>query len=244
MEKNHSIRKCNVVWIVVLIAACSIAEALGRNESSQVKQPEEVIEAYKVCETFEHVLAENLDFSTAFEATFVKDKARRRAIALKDGEFDSDLKVDDETIISAYKNRMQLLYSLLPLTSPDNDEQEALFFPPPIREVLKRQPPTDAQAFRAYGVQLEHDVVTFREHLSRLAASNPVVAERIQKFKAEVRSRDFVPPNGSEVKPLIDNYEGRVVKKNEPHYEINGYTVIREDSHMRIAGIRFFTRLF
>ena len=231
-------------FVIALILIASSASMTARSNAwSQVKQPEEVIEAYKVCETFAHILSER-DFSDAFEATFVKDRNRRRAIALKDGEFDSNLKVDDQTIINAYKNRMQLLFSSLPLASPDSKEQEELFFPPQIREMLERQPPKDDEEFRKYAVQLEQDVAAFTQHLTRLAGSNPVVAERIRKFKAETTVRDFKPPAGSVVRPVIDPYDGPVVKRNEPHYEINGFTIIREGAHMKIVGIRFFTRLF
>lgn len=233
-----------LVVVAMLVLTCSFSRTARSDGRVQVKQPAEVIEAYKVCKTFEHILAKDLDFSAAFEATFVKDKTRRRAVALKDGEFDSDLNVDDEIIINAYKNRMQLFYSLLPLTSPDNDEQEALFFPPQIKEILNRQAPKNTEEFRAYSVQLERDVAVFRQHLTRLTANHPVVAERVENFRAEAMARDFEPPTGSVVRPLFDNYDGRVIKKNEPHYEIHGYTVIREGGQMRIAGIRFFNRLF
>jgi hypothetical protein len=35
-----------------------------------------------------------------------------------------------------------------------------------------------------------------------------------------------------------------VLTKGESYYQIEGYTVVREGGEMKIAGIRFFTRLF
>jgi hypothetical protein len=37
---------------------------------------------------------------------------------------------------------------------------------------------------------------------------------------------------------------GTVLSKGESYYQIEGYTVVREGSEMKIAGIKFFTRLF
>jgi hypothetical protein len=214
--------------------------------SHQVKQPREVVEAFRVCERFERLLGENLDFDRAYESTFTKNVARRRAIAIADGEFGNlDLTgIDDVTLIDAYKSRMQIFYLMLPLASPDSTEQELLFFPPDIKQIFDRKPPSAAQEFRSYGAQLKRDVANLRAHLEQLATLHPEVAERISKFKAESLSVKLRPPKYSVVKPPHDSGRGEVLGKDEAHYEINGYTVIREDGQMRIVGIRFFTRLF
>ena len=213
--------------------------------SSQSQQPREVVEAYDVCRRFQNVMAENLDFSRAFEATFTKDRARRREIAIAEGEFGNvDLtRVDDASLINAYKSRMQILYLMLPLASPDNDEEEALFFPPQVKLVINRKPPRTASKFRAYSVQLQRDAAYFRAHLERLAKDHPVVAERVRKFKEETLSTKIELPN-EVVKTLTAYSHGRVLRLDQPYYQIGDYAVIREGNEMRIIGIRFFSRLF
>jgi len=214
--------------------------------SHQVKQPREVVEAFRVCERFERLLGENLDFDRAYESTFTKNVARRRAIAIADGEFGNlDLTgIDDVTLIDAYKSRMQIFYLMLPLASPDTNEQELLFFPPDIKQIFDRKPPSAAREFRSYGAQLKRDVTYFRAHLEGLAARYPAVVERIRKSKAEALSVNLRPANDYVVKPSHNSGRGKVLGKDEVYYDINGYTVIREGGQMRIVGIRFFTRLF
>lgn len=212
---------------------------------AQVKQPREVIDAYRVCNEFQSLLSRDLDFSRAFESTFAKSLKRRRAIALRDGEFDGDLtSVDSITLIRAYKARMQLIYLMLPLASPDSNEQELLFFPPEIKALFKRQPPESTSAFSAYAAQLENDATTFRAHLNRLAALYPDVAERIREFKTQTLSVKLSPPERRVVTPLYGPGGGRAVRDREPYYEFDGYTVVREGKQMKIVSIRFFTRLF
>ena len=211
----------------------------------QVKQPPEVVEAYRVCENFEHVLGENLDFDRAYEATFPRDIKRRRAIAIAGGELgDLDFaRVNDELLIKAYKLRMQIFYFVLPLAGPDNAE-EALFFPPDIKEILKREPPKNSQDFRAYVSQLDHDVAHFRSHLERLAANYPSVSDRVQRFKSEARAAKFEPPRDYKVQPSYVYIRAEVLKKNEGYYTVSGYTIAKEQGKMRIVEIRFFNRLF
>ena len=213
--------------------------------SSQSEQPREVVEAYDVCRRFQALMAENLDFARAFEATFTRDRARRREIAIAEGEFGNvDLaRVDDASLINAYKSRMQILYLMLPLASPDNNEEEALFFPPQVKMVINRKPPRTANRFRAYSVQLQRDAAYFREHLERLAKAHPAVAERIRKFKEETLSTKIELPDHV-VKTLTAYSHGRVLRLDEPYYQIGDYAVIREGNEMRIIGIRFFSRLF
>lgn len=230
----------------VLLSSISPPSIYRQLFSHQVKQPREVVEAFRVCERFERLLGESLDFDRAYESTFTKNMARRRAIAIADGEFGNlDLTaIDDVTLINAYKSRMQILYLLLPLASPDTNEQELLFFPPDIKRIFEREPPSTAQEFRSYGAQLKRDVANLRAHLEQLATLHPEVAERISKFKAEALSVKLRPPKYSIVKPAYDSGRGEVLNKGEAYYDINGYTVIREGGQMRIVGIRFFSRLF
>src|SRR5687768_7008324 len=97
--------------------------------AQKVKQPQEVIKAYSVCNRYQRMLAKTLDFGAAFEATFTRDKARRRQIAITDGEFgDVDVaNIDDATLISAYKSRMQIFYLGLPLITAESKKQEERF---------------------------------------------------------------------------------------------------------------------
>ena len=153
-----------------------------------VRQRKEVIEAYGVCNRFKTLMAENLDFDRAFEATFARNADRRREIAITEGEFDGDALagVDTATLVDAFKSRMQLLFLMMPLFSPNNSEEEATFFPPRFKELLKRQPPAAASEFVSYAAQLRRDVGEFRAHLDQLAQRYPNVAERLREFK-----RDF-----------------------------------------------------
>jgi len=211
----------------------------------RAQQPREVVEAYDVCRRFQALMAENLDFARAFDATFTKDRARRREIAITEGEFGNvDLtRVDEASLINAYKSRMQILYLMLPLASPDNSEEEALFFPPQVKMVINRKPPRTARRFRAYSVQLQRDAAYFRAHLEGLAKDHPAVAERIRKFKEETLSTKIELPDHV-VKTLTAYSRGRVLRLDEPYYQIGDYAVIREGNEMRIIGIRFFSRLF
>ena len=221
------------------LAICS------RPTAAQEKQPAEVVEAYKVCHEFQRLMAEDLDFDRAFEATFAKNAARRREIAITEGEFgDAYLKrVADATLISAFKSRMQIFYLMLPLTSPADKEEEAIFFPPAVKKIFDRKPAKTAQSFPAYAAQLRRDAAYFRAHLERLARKDPTVAERIRKFKQEELSSKQEPPDHP-VEPLRGYSRGRVLALDEPYYRIGEYAVIRENGKMRIVGIRFFSRLF
>ena len=211
----------------------------------QVQQPREVVEAYELCRKFQTLMAEDLDFDRAFEATFTKSPARRREIAIAEGEFGNiDLaRVDDASLIDAFKSRMQIFYLMMPLMSPEDKREEALFFPPRIKAVFERKPPKAASRFRAYSLQLKRDVAYLRAHLERLAKDRPDVAERIRKFKKETLHTKLEPP-ADIVKPLTAYSKGRVLGIHEPYYQIGEYAVVREGNEMRIIGIRFFTRLF
>ena len=209
-----------------------------------VRQPRDVVEAYRVCGRFQKLIAEDLDFDRAFEATFTQNAARRREIAISEGEFgDVDLsKIDDATLIDAFKSRMQTLYLMLPLVSPNNKEEEDLFFPPAMKAIFERKPPSTAEEFPAYALQLKRDASDLRAHLNQLAASYPRVAERIREFKKDLL-KPLTPP-GHVVRPLTAYSRGSVLGLNEKYYQIGEYAVIREGRAMKIIGIRFFTRLF
>ena len=212
--------------------------------AQRVRQPREVVEAYRVCKRFQELMAEDLDFDRAFEATFTKDAKRRREIAITEGEFGSaDLSsVDDATVVDAFKARMQIFYLLLPLVSPNNKDEEDLFFPPAIKAIIERKPPQAPEEFRSFAIQLTSDAKTFRAHLTDLAVRDPAVAERIRNFKKEL-SKAITPPSHV-VKPLTAYSHGRVLGLDEKYYQIGDYAVIREGRAMRIIGIRFFSRLF
>jgi hypothetical protein len=228
--------------VCLLAAVCGAGTAMGQ----KVRQAPEVVKAYQVCEHFQRLLAQDLDFSKAYEATFTKNIARRRKVAIRDGEFSGvDLDtVSDSLLINAYKQRMQLFYLMLVLAGPDNNDQERSFFPPNIKQILDRKPAADPKQFGSYVSQLEQDVRTFKEHLDHLARENANVATRIQKFKTEVASGPFDPPKDYLVKPQVNTDESRGLSKGEKYYAIEGYSVIREGVDMKIVSIRFFTRLF
>jgi|SRR5215813_8493001 len=240
---NHSVKYRQIILCVGLM--CAVPGANGLAASSQLKQSLEVLEAYRLCETFEHVLGENLDFDRAYEATFPRNKAMRRAIAIADGEFGNhDLtKIDDDLLINAYKRRMQLFYLILVLAGP-SDEEAPIFFPPELKRRLEREPPADSKDFGTYVSQLDQDVATFRTHLDRLSARYPSVADRIQKFKTDALAAKYQPPTTYKVEPIFGYNRSQVLGNKEPYYEIGSYSVAKEEGKMRIIGIRFFTRLF
>ena len=229
---------------VLSLALLGLCHVVAR--AQRVRQTSETTNAYRVCEKFQRLLAENLDFSAAYEATFTKNIARRRAVAIRDGEFSGvDLdSVSDSLLITAYKQRMQLFYLMLPLAGPDNTDEERSFFPPNIKQILDRKPAADPKEFGSFVSQLEQDVRTFREHLDHLAQKNANVAARIQKFKSEAASGPFDPPKDYLVKPQASADESMGLRKGEKYYSIEGYSVIREGVDMKIVSIRFFTRLF
>jgi hypothetical protein len=217
---------------------------VGTATAQRVRQPREVIQAYRVCQRYQMLMAENLDFDRAFEATFTKDASRRRQIAIAEGEFgDVDLaKIDDATLTKAFKARMQIFYLMLPLASPDSNEEQALFFPPQIKAIFERKPPPTPEEFPEYAQQLRRDATTFRTHLNQLASRYPRIAERVRKFKLELTKIPKLPTG--KVEPLTSYSKGHVLGPDEKYYQIGEYEVIREGTQMKIIGIRFFSRLF
>src|ERR1041385_824911 len=115
----------NKVLCTTLVSIAILTTALGQKSSRPMKQPAEVVKAYRVCEQFQKILSQNLDFNAAFEQTFTANTKRQRAIAIKDGEFDDTdfAAVETRTLINAYKSRMQLVYLMLPLARPSDEEE-------------------------------------------------------------------------------------------------------------------------
>ena len=206
--------------------------------AQRVRQPREVVEAYRVCQRFQDLMAEELDFDRAFEATFTKDAKRRREVAITEGEFGNiDLSsVDDATLIEAFKAQMQIFYLILSSIGNDNKDDNDLLFPP--KDFILRKPPQAPEEFRTYAAQLKNDAKTLLADLNK----NPNAAERMRNFKKEL-SKKITPPSHV-VKPLTAYSHGRVLGLDEKYYQIGDYAVIREGRAMRIIGIRFFTRLF
>ena len=228
-----------------ILSAGILCLALFMSAAAQrARQPRDVVEAYRVCRQFQTLMAQDLDFDRAFEATFTKNASRRREIAIAEGEFgDLELaKVDDATLLDAFKARMQIVYLMLPLASPESNEEEALFFPPRIKAIFERKPPEAVSDFAAYALQLKRDATDFRAHLNELASRYPRVAERVRQFKLDLSRTPKLP--ASKVEPLTSYSRGHVLGPNEKYYQIGDYAVIREGAQMRIIGIRFFSRLF
>ena len=220
------------VLVVALFAA------LATNAVAQkVRQSREVIEAYQVCNEFQRLLAPDLDFSRAFEATFTKNQKRRREIAIAEGEFgNADLStIDDATLIEAYKDRHQLLILLLALLVLD--DKEAL--PPQIDEIFDRGNPSTTEEFRSFAIQLKQDVAALRAHLKALAGRSPAVAEKLRDFKAALM-KPLEVPTTYVVKPITYYSKARVLRSNETYYRIADYSVIREGSEMKLIGVQFF----
>lgn len=237
----YSNRKLILAFLVVFLCAPA---AFSQKRSASARQRKEGVAAFRVCNRFQELLAENLDFDRAFEATFVRNASRRREIAITEGEFDGDslASVDTATLVDAFKSRFQLLFLMMPLVSPDSSEEEGTFFPPKMKALLDRKPPEKPGEFQAYVVQLRRDVADFRAHLDQLTQRNPNVAARIRDFK-QTLTKKIEPPSHT-VKPLTAYSRGHVLGVKEEYYRIGDYAVIREGTQMRIVGIRFVFRLF
>ena len=215
--------------------------------SQRVKQPREVVEAYRVCAEFQRLLADDLDFDRAFQATFTKDAKRLRAIAIAESELGdvNFTQVDYATLLSLYKDQHQLFFLMLPLIEAKDELDRSILFPPPIEGIFDRLKlkPKDDEELRSYAAQLKRDVADFRAHLHQLSTNYPLVAEAIRKYK-EGLSRKLEPPRDHVVKPLTAYSKGRVLGLKQEYYQIDSFAVIREGGPMKIIGIRFFTSLF
>lgn len=237
-----------ICFALSLLIVAVVANTYGQRATKRVKQPAEVIEAYRVCSEFQRLYAEDLDFERAFEATFTKDPARRRAIAIAESELGHAIdlaQVDDPTLIGLYKDQMQLLFSLLLLINSEDEVDKAVLLPPEIDEIYDRvrRAPKDVQELREYAAQLKRDVASVRSHLDRLVANNPSISLRVRKFK-EYMLKELKPPDSHIVQPLTSYSKGKVAGLKEEYYQIDSYSVIRERGEMKIIGIRFFLRLF
>jgi hypothetical protein len=211
----------------------------------RVEQSPEVTASYETCAQFERILAEDLSFERAYEAAFARNIARRRAIAIADGEFGGlDFsRIADEPLLRAYKSRMQLFYLTLVLAGPSTDEEARLYFPAAIRKLMESKPPVDPTKFPSYAEELDRGATSFRAHIDELAARNADIAKRIREFKANLLSNKTTKI-GRKIEPLRGTENGRVVKKDESYYEIGSYVLVQEDGEMKIVSVRFFTRLF
>jgi geranylgeranyl reductase family protein len=223
-----------VLFIVVALLLAAQSQALAQ----RVKQPRDVVAAYRVCNQFQQLLAADLDFDRAYEATFTKDPARRRAIALAEGEFGSaDLsRVDDATLITAYKNQMQIVFYTLVLIDPEKNEAS---LPERIKEIYDRGRPHTTEEFRQFTETLKDDVVQLRTYLNR----DPAAAERMRLFKIGL-AKSLVVPKNYVVRPLTYYSRGRVLGEKERYYQIDSYSVIREGTEMKIIGFRLLNGLF
>jgi len=220
------------LFIITMFAALT-----SHATAQKVRQPAEVVEAYRVCNEFKRLLGPDINFGRAFDATFTNDPRRRREIAIAEGEFgDADLaKVEDATLIEAYKNRAQTLILLLPLLGVEDERS----LPPEINEIFDRGSPRTAEEFLEFATQLKQDVANLRAHLKELAARNPPLAESMRKY-AEELSKPLKVPTTYIVKPTTYYSKGRVLRDNEPYYKIDDFAVIRERGQMKLISADFF----
>ena len=232
------------LFVVAIIGAFASSATAQRVKHRTVTQPREVIEAYRVCNRYQRVLAEDFDFGRAFEATFTRDPQRRRAVAIAEGEFGplDVTKIDDATVVGAFKDRMQTFYFALILMFSSADGGEDEVFPPPIKAILDRKEPQPGTDFAVFAAQLKKDVAELRAHLNHLAATDQGVAERLADFKRDLSKPLELPTNV--VRPLTGYLRSSVLPANHPYYQVGSYAVIREGGEMKLIGIRFFMRLF
>lgn len=218
--------------------------AAGATHAQRVKQPRDVVEAYQVVTEFRRLFAEDFNFERAFEATFTKDPKRRREIAIAESEFGGVAveAVDDATLLSIYKGQVQLFFLLLPLADAKNTAEAVLLLPPQIRAIFDRKRPSSPEQLPSYAAQLNRDVEQLRAHVNQLA-TQPAVSDRIRQVKEALLLKELEMP-AEIVKPLTSYSRGKVLRPDEPYYQIDDYAVIREGGEMKIVGIRLFYRMF
>lgn len=224
--------------LFVLAGLLLLLSVHSQARAQRVKQSPEVIEAYRVCNEFQKLMAEDLNFDRAFEATFTRDPKRRRELAIAEGEFGSraDLtKVDDATLLSAYKSRMQIVFLTLLVIDPDKKK-----LPDRIEDIYSHGVPSAADELPEFAEMLKRNAAELRAYIDEEAAKDPKAAERLRAFKAML-AKPLVVPTGYVVKPTNSYSHGRVLDVKDEYYQIETFSVIREGSQMRIIGIRFFT---
>ena len=227
------IRKCLAIGVCLF----AFANVLGQTRSKGVRQTRQVLEGYQVCTNFQRLLAKDFDFDRAFEATFTKDPARRRELAIAESELDHKVleKLDDVTLIGLYKDRAQFLILLIPLLGVD-DVDEAERFPASFEQTFKPGP-QDLESARVFAAKIKSDLTAFRVHVNKLAAKYPSIAEGIAAYKKHLLT-PLEPPKRS-VKPLTAYSKGKVLRLDEKYYQIDDCAVIREDGQMRLVGYTF-----
>ena len=227
----------------ICIALSMLIVAAGATYGQRMNQPREVVEAYQVVTEFRRLFAEDFNFERAFEATFTKDPKRRRAIAIAESELEGVAvdAADDATLLSIYKGQVQLFFLLLPLANPKDAAEAALLLPPDIRAVFDRKKPSSPEQLAPYAAQLTRDVEHLRAHVNQLAR-HPAISDRIREIKEAFLKKLEMP--AEVVKPLTAYSRGKVLRPDEPYYQIDDYPVIREGGEMRIVGIRLFYRMF
>ncbi len=231
--------------LAISLLLVAVVETYAQRKPKPVKQPSEVIEAYQVASEFRRLFAEDFNFERAYEATFTQDPARRRAIAIAESHLGSvsGEAADDATLITIYKNQIQIFFLLLPLANPTDEVEALLLLPPEIREIFDRKRPDTPEQLPAYAAQLTRDVEQLRAHINQLALQHASFANLIRKIKEELFLKKLEPPD-EVVKPLTSYSRGRVLRPDEEYYQIEDYVVIREGGEMKIAGIRLFYRMF
>jgi hypothetical protein len=197
------------------------------------------MQAFQVCTNFRKMLAEDLNFDRAFEATFVKDPVRRRAIAIADTEFSGEelAQIDDATVIGLYKDATQLFILMLPVVFIVSENQKAEVLTPSIEAIFDRKLPQDPGKIRDFADQLKRDVEEIRTHLDKVAARNPAVAKAVQEYKANL-AKPIELPNHV-VKPLTAYSKGHVLGVQEQYYQIDDCALAPEDGKMRMIGYTF-----
>jgi hypothetical protein len=226
-------RSCLVICVITF----AVADVIGQSRSKVVKQPREVVEAYQVCTDFQRLLAEDFNFDRAFEATFTKNPARRREVAIAESALDREAaaNLDDVTLLGLYKDLSQFLILSIPLLGVD-DVEEAELFPPKYEKTLKPRP-HDLESAKVFATKLKLELADFRVHVNKLSVKYPSVAAGIAVYKKYLLT-PLVPPNRM-VKPMTGYSKGRVLRPDEKYYRIEDCAVIREGRQMRLVGFTF-----
>lgn len=225
------------ICLAVCVCLFAFANVLSQTRSKGVKQTRQALEGYQVCTNFQRLLAQDFDFDRAFEATFTKDPARRRELAIAESELDHNVveKLDDVTLIGLYKDLTQFLILSIPLLGVD-DVAETELFPASFEKTFKPRP-QDLESAKVFAVKLKRDVTDFRVHVNKLAAKYPSVAAGITTYKNHLLT-PLVPPDRT-VGSMTGYSKGRVLRKDEKYYQIDDCAVIREDGQMRLVGYTF-----